>query len=102
MRKQFDVQKTLQQNMNVPMGKGNDAVFANLFALQMEVAEAINEIAWRPWKPEKHIDVYALLQEMADCQQFIINIVNELGMSYDQFISVLDEKQQMTQDRYGD
>ena len=40
-------------------------------ALLVEVGEFVNELAWKPWKPNKKVDIVKLQEEFADILAFL-------------------------------
>ncbi len=82
----FEAQQSLQLALGQPMdgGSGNidKGVKENMLALIVEATEVLNEVNWKPWKPElKVIDRDKLLEELVDVLQFWVNAVQCAGFN---------------------
>lgn len=68
----------MQTAVSAPLLRGavtKSEVIAHLrtytLALFIEVGEFVNELAWKPWKPNKPVDLARVLDEFADILAFI-------------------------------
>lgn len=78
----LDSQRALQEAMGSPMGTGDAAIKENLFALIVEVTEALDEINWKPWRArDKIIDREKLAEELVDVLQFWLNAASAAGLT---------------------
>ena len=90
-KKIFELQKMFQDNV------GNDVSsqeFRNqmFYALIAEVVEAGNETPWKPWKNKQEFNSEKFLEELADVQLFLVNLVLSSGKSYDEFTKIIENK----------
>ena len=91
MEKLYKKQKKFQELV------GNDIIsqqFRNdmMLALIAEVIEAANETPWKPWKKHQSFDRKKFLEELADVQIFLINLVLSANADYKEFEKIIENK----------
>ena len=71
-----------------------------LYALIAEVTEAGNEIPFKSWKKNQEYNKTNFIRELVDVQLFLFNLVASTGISYEEYIEHLEEKQDININRY--
>ena len=64
-----------------------------LLSLIMEATEAMDELPWKRWKKNQSFNRSEFIGELVDVQLFLFNLVNEVGVAHDQFITLCRTKQ---------
>ncbi len=67
-------------------------LFLHAIALQMEVAEFIAGLNWKPWKNKKDLDVEYLKEELVDMLHFWTELCIYLGLSPKEVVEKYMEK----------
>jgi len=96
-------QKHIQELLGEPMGNTTpERIKENILALVVEATEVLNEIPWKPWKEydDDPVSMHHLKMEVIDCQIFLLNIINEVGMSADEVNRLVKDKQDINIKRY--
>ena len=103
MNKIFREQQRLQDVMNNPMGKGEEAIKNNIFAMAVEGVEVLDEINWKPWKKQrKRVDPQKVHEELVDCLQFLVNAMIASGMSANDVNWIIERKWEINHRRVKD
>lgn len=93
-------QETTQTLMGRPMGEGQAAAKENILALVVEATELLDELNWKPWKvTTKKIDRQAVVNEAVDCMKFLLNVMNELRITEEDFEQAWYEKSTIVNQR---
>jgi dimeric dUTPase (all-alpha-NTP-PPase superfamily) len=72
-------------------------------ALSAELAEAGQEIAWKPWSSDKtYFDRQAYLEELVDAWHFFMNLMLIANISADEFVLAYDTKRKVNEQRQLD
>lgn len=102
-------QGRLQRALGDPMFLGTKdwqvCARENLLAVNVEAAEILGEINWKPWKatqPAKKVDRAALLLELVDLLQFWANVVNAAGFSGQDVMDAYARKLEINYQRLRD
>jgi len=88
LEKLFELQETFQKSMN----QKYDIQYIKdmTLALQVELSEAIQETAWKPWKKNAKYNKEKFQKELIDCWHFLINLSIASGMNaegvYNKFV----------------
>lgn len=97
-------QTVLQTRMGWPGGRNEIGAKEMLFAANVEIAEVLNEINWKPWKehPYKEVDKHALTTELTDILQFWANAALCLGLTAEELTEALRRKWEVNHQRIDD
>jgi dimeric dUTPase (all-alpha-NTP-PPase superfamily) len=89
----LSIQETLQARMDYPCGLGEVGAKENLLHVVVEVAEALNELNFKPWKAQlKFVDRQALATELTDILQFWANAALAMGFTAEELTDALRAK----------
>lgn len=69
------------------------------YALIAEVVEAGNETPWKPWKKNQSFDKNKFVEELADIQIFLLNLVLSSGSTWPEFVQEIRRKQSININR---
>jgi dimeric dUTPase (all-alpha-NTP-PPase superfamily) len=72
------------------------------FALIVELAEASNEVAWKPWATSEHFNIKPYRGEVIDAFHFVINLALMADMSADELYEGYIEKQRRNRQRQAE
>ena len=91
MEKLYEKQKKFQELFRSDI---TSQQFRNdmMLALIAEVIEAANETPWKPWKKHQSFDRKKFLEELADVQIFLINLVLSANANYKEFEKIVKSK----------
>lgn len=69
-------------------------------ALQVELAEALQELNWKPWKKtKKSVSIDKLHEELIDCAHFMLELLIISGMDAKQIFSSYNKKMDINLNR---
>ena len=68
-------------------------------ALIVELGEFLNETPWKPWKKNKHLDVFKAREELIDCWHFMINISLPFFNDFDDLKKAFNKKHDVNNKR---
>jgi len=91
MKEIFEKQKKFQKFIGNDI---NSQKFRNemLYAIIAEVVEAGNETTWKSWKKTQEFNKNKFVEELADVQIFLINLVISSGISWKEFQNEIEKK----------
>lgn len=91
LNKLFEKQKEFQKLVGNDI---NSQSFRNemLYAMVAEIVEAGNETPWKSWKKQQSFDRVKFLEELADVQIFLINLVLSANASSEEFLKIIENK----------
>jgi len=77
----------------LPPGQRGEYFRTQTVALMFELAEASNEIAWKPWATSDHFNTKAYASEIIDAFHFLLNLAFLVDMSADELFEGYLQKQ---------
>jgi hypothetical protein len=80
LHEMIGAQHALQRALNTDPYKMNDEeriqyIKDQVLALQLEIAEFMNEVGWKPWATSRHINRDAAFGELRDAWQHLTNLM---------------------------
>ena len=103
LKELLEQQNVTQLLMGRPMGEGEAAAKENILALIVEASEVLEELNWKPWRVQnKKVDRQQVVYEVVDTMKFLLNIMNELDISAEDFEQAWYEKSTIVNKRIRD
>jgi dimeric dUTPase (all-alpha-NTP-PPase superfamily) len=98
LKTMFDMQREMQVNSfgadpaELIGEERKHFVTAMALAINTEVAEAMQEIAWKPWAKTDHFNREAFIEELVDMWHFVMNLALVANCDADEFFNAYANK----------
>lgn len=103
----FKQQQELMSLLRIPTAASDEAfvrhetlltqaIMTYITALQVELAEVLQELNWKPWKQtRKPVDMVKLKDELIDCLHFMLELLIIVGITADEAYKLYWQKMQV-------